>query len=405
MKGKTKGTTWLKPRHKFIQNLARLVLGPYVRIRYNIKIEKFRPGDSRPRLILANHQTAVDQFILGMIMPRPVYYLASEDLFSNGFISSLLRFAVEPIPIKKQTSDVQAVRNCIKVVREGGTIAIFPEGNRTYSGRTAYMKPAIAKLARSLKVPVVFMRIEGGYGVHPRWSDCVRRGKMRAYVSRVMEPEEVRAMSDEAFYELVCRELYQDEAVVDGTYIHKKSAEYLERTMYVCPFCGLSEFESQGDTIRCLRCERKIRYLPTKELEGVDFKFPFRFVAQWYDHQCDFINALDVTAMTEEPIYEDPVQLSKVILYKSKELLEKNATAKLYGDRITVDTAEGQLVLDFDSISVVTILGRNKLNIYHGENVYQFKSHKRFNAMKYMNIYYRKKQMDRGENNDKFLGL
>jgi len=401
-----KKNTWRKPRHRIITELARCLVGPYVRLRYRIKIEKFRPKDSRPYLLISNHQTGFDQFIMGMVFPRPIYYLASEDLFSNGFVSKLLKFAVEPIPIKKQTSDISAVRNCIKVAREGGTIGIFPEGNRTYGGRTGYMKPAIAKLARSLKMPVAFMRIEGGYGVHPRWSDCIRRGStMKAYVSKVMEPEEVRAMSDTELYDLMCSELWQDEAVVDGIYVHKKSAEYLERAMYVCPFCGLSEFESNDDIIRCKHCDRKIRYLPTKELEGVGFDFPHRFVADWYDAQCDYINALDVTAMTETPIYEDSVSLYKVILYKSKSLVEKNALARLYGDRIEIDAAGKTLVLDFDDISVITVLGRNKLNIYHKDEVYQFKAGKRFNPMKYMNIYFRKKNIDKGDSDDKFLGL
>ena len=402
---KKREKTWRRFRHKVIRILACAVLTPYVRLRYHIRIEKFRPRDGRPYLILANHQTGADQFIVGMMVPRPIYYLASEDLFSNGFISKLLRFAVAPIPIKKQTSDIQAVRNCIKVAREGGTIAIFPEGNRTFSGRTGYMKPAIAKLARTLKIPVAFLRLEGGYGVQPRWSDCVRRGPMRAYVSRVMEPEEIRPLSDEEFYDLVCRELYQDEAAISGTYTHKKAAEYLERAIYVCPFCGLSEFESRGDIIRCKRCQRKIRYLPTKELEGVDFSFPFRFVADWYDYQEAFVNGLDVAAMTEQPIYQDEIRLSKVILYKRKKLMAKRAVASLYGDRITVDMPAGQLTLGFEKISVITVLGRNKLNIYHGDDVWQFKSDKRFNALKYMNIYFRKKHIDRGENDDKFLGL
>lgn len=400
-----KKNTWRRPRHRIITELAKCVLGPYVRLRYHIKIEKFRPRDGRAYLVIANHQTGMDQFILGMVIPGPVYYLASEDLFSNGFISKLLKFAVEPIPIKKQTSDISAVRNCIKVAREGGTIAIFPEGNRTYGGRTGYMKPAIAKLARSLKMPVAFLRIEGGYGVHPRWSDCIRKGNMRAYVSKVMEPEELRAMSDGELYDLMRKELWQDEAVVDGTYVHKKSAEYLERAMYVCPFCGLSEFESQNDIIRCKTCDRKIRYLPTRELEGVGFHFPHRFVADWYDAQCDYINALDVTTMTEEPIYEDRVSLYKVILYKSKMPVDENAVSRLYGDRIEIDAAGEMLVLNFEDISVITVLGRNKVNIYHKDEVYQFKADKRFNPMKYMNIYFRRKNIEKGDSDDKFLGL
>lgn len=400
-----KTTRWTRPRHRVITELARWVLGPYVRLRYGVRAEKFRPGDGRPYLVLANHQTGMDQFILGLVIPGPVYYLASEDLLSNGFVSRLLHWAVAPIPIKKQTSDLAAVRNCIRVAREGGTIAIFPEGNRTYGGRPCYIKPAIAKLARSLKMPVAFLRIEGGYGVHPRWSDCIRRGPMRAYVSRVMEPEELRAMTDEQLYTLMQEELWQDEATADGPYRHKHAAEYLERAMYVCPFCGLSEFESHGDIIACKRCGRKIRYTPTKELEGIGFSFPHRFAADWYDAQCDFINHLDVTAWTQTPLYEDRVRLYKVLLYRSKKRIDKNARIRLYGDRIEMDAAGTTITLPFEEISVITVLGRNKLNIYHGDDVYQFKSHKRFNALKYMNIYFRAKHLRKGDTNDEFLGL
>ena len=100
---------------------------------------------------MMNHQTPFDQFFVGMSFRQPVYYVATEDIFSLGWLSDLLRWLVAPIPIKKQTTDVQAVMNCIKVVREGGNIAIAPEGNRTYSGKTEYMNNSIAPLAKKLK--------------------------------------------------------------------------------------------------------------------------------------------------------------------------------------------------------------------------------------------------------------
>ena len=50
------------------------------------------------------------------------------------------------------------------------------------------------KLVRAIKLPLALYRIEGGYGVHPRWSDVVRRGGMRSCVSRVIEPEEYANM-------------------------------------------------------------------------------------------------------------------------------------------------------------------------------------------------------------------
>ena len=142
---KNKKKSWIKPRHYVVRNLLAAPLHLYCRIVYGIRIEKFRAQEKRPYLILMNHQTAFDQFFLGIAFRGPVYYVASEDLFSKGWVSSLIRWLVEPIPIKKQSGDVGAVMNCLRVAREGGTIAMAPEGNRTYSGKTEYINPAVAK--------------------------------------------------------------------------------------------------------------------------------------------------------------------------------------------------------------------------------------------------------------------
>ena len=109
-----------------------------------------------------------DQFFAGMSFKGPIYYMATEDIFSLGWVSDIIRFLVNPIPIKKQTGDLQATMTCLRVAREGGTIALAPEGNRTYSGRTEYMNPAIAGLAKKMNLPIALYRIEGGYGAQPR---------------------------------------------------------------------------------------------------------------------------------------------------------------------------------------------------------------------------------------------
>ena len=63
------------------------------------------------------------------------------------------------------------------------------------------------------------------------------------------------------------------------------------------------------------------------------------------------------------------------------------------------------LLANFDDVTAATCLGRNKLNIYHGKDVFQFKGDKRFNALKYVNICYRCKNILRGEPDDQFLGI
>lgn len=396
-----KKPTWTKPHHRIVRNILAAILYPYTRIKFGIQPERFQEQGDRQFLIIMNHQTAFDQFFVAFSFRGPIYYLATEDLFSKGWISRAISFLQAPIPIKKQTMDLQAVKNCLRVAKEGGTIALAPEGNRTYSGRTEYMKPSIAKLCRSLKLPLAIYRIEGGYGVQPRWSDVTRKGRMTARVTRVIEPEEYNKMTNEELFALIQQALYVDEAAVTGTFRHRKTAEYLERAIYTCPFCGLAELESHDDTITCKTCGRQVRYLPTKELEGVGFDFPFPFVGQWYDHQQDYVNGLDLTAMTEAPLFRDTANLSEVILYDRKVKLKDNISLTLYGDRLDLDGR----VYPFEEISYVTVLGRNKLNLYIGDKVYQCKGGKRFNALKYVNIYHRYKNIREGNEDGKFLGL
>lgn len=398
--------TWIKPRHAIVTKIAAVLMRPYCRWKYGITIEKFNTQGDRAYMVLMNHQTPFDQFFLGLAFEGVIYYFATEDIFSKGWVSSLIRYLVAPIPIKKQTTDISAVKNCFKIVKEGGTVAMAPEGNRTYSGRTEYMNPAIVPLVKKLKLPVALFRIEGGYGVQPRWSDVVRKGKMRGYVSQVIEPEVYKEMSDEELLKGIENGLYVNEACVDGVFQHKKLAEYLERAIYVCPYCGLSTFESHNDIIRCHKCNREVRYLPTKELQGVGFDFPFHFVADWYDYQCDFVSKLDTGDYIEEPLFRDTASLWEVIVRKKKVLLEKEAKIELYGNRIIIEKEDGTCMeFPFEGLSAVTVLGRNKLNLYHQQTVYQLKGSKRFNALKYVNIYYCHKNINKENENGKFLGL
>ena len=394
-------TQWVKPRHRMSVKIVHLFFGFYVQKRYHITIEPFREEGRRPYLIVMNHQTGFDQFFVGMTFRQPVYYIATEDIFSLGWVSDLIRWLVAPIPIRKQTTDIKAVKDCIRVAREGGTICLAPEGNRTFHGRTVYMNPSIASLAKKLALPIAFFRIEGGYGIQPRWSDVVRGGSMRSYVSRVMEPEEFADMSKEQLAEVIRQELYVDEAKVTGEYPHSKNAEFLERAMYVCPKCGLTTFESNGDIIRCTKCNRKIRHLATKELEGIDEPFPHRFVADWYDWQNEYIRNTDLSVLTEKPVYEETVQLSRVHVYKYKELLKKEVTVRLYGDRITLDDRE----FPFETLGAVVVLGKNKINLYAGNEILQLKGSKRFNALKYVNFFHKYKNTKSGDTYGKFLGL
>ena len=395
---------WCLPRHKRLRKLIWLPVWLLTHLCYPVKIEN--APDDRQALILFNHQTALDQFLVALAFPQPVYFVASEDLFSIGPLARAMEYVVAPIPIKKQATDIRAVKTCLRAAKEGGTLAIAPEGNRTYSGRACHMNPAIGSLAKKLGLPVLLFRIEGGYGVHPRWSDSVRRGPMRAYVSERIEPEELKKLRPEELCERIRKGLAVDETRIPGRYRGKNKAEFIERMLYVCPKCGLARFESKGDTVRCLSCGLEVRYEEDKTLACADPAFPYRFAADWYAGQEDFVNGLDTRDWTDKPLFRDEAELSRVVLYRRKELLRKKAAVALYGDRIVLDEGTpDELRLPFEELGTVTVLGKNKLNLYHGETIYQLKGGKRFNALKYVQICARSRNIVRGDFDDKFLGL
>ena len=116
-------------------------------------------------------------------------------------------------------------------------------------------------------------------------------------------------MPDEELFAVIKKALYVNEATV-GQYKSKKRAEYLERVFYVCPHCGLSEFESNKNIVKCKKCGREIEYLVSKELKGVGFDFPFKFVNDWYEYQQDFVNKLDLFAHPERPFFIDSAKMS-----------------------------------------------------------------------------------------------
>ncbi len=402
---KKKRQKWIRLRHRIIQHIICPFMAVFTRLKYGLHYKKFHPTEKQ-YLVLANHQTAFDQFFMGLVLYPKImpYYVASEDIFTNGFVSKLIKYLVNPIPIKKQTSDVSCVMNCIRVVREGGSIGISPEGNRTFDGKTVTMKNSVASLARALKIPVALLRIEGGYGVEPRWGKRTRRGRIDAYVSRVISVEEIKQMTDEELFALIEQELSVNDCASGKRFRSKKRAECMERAFYICPECGISTFRSRGAEVVCQRCQKIITLGEDLSLSTESAPLPFSDTAGWYDYQNEYLLSHDTSTLIETPIHTADISLFEIEPYKCKRLLSKKAKIKLYGDRYEIQTEEGEQVFLFDEIKSVTCLGKKKVNFTTKEKLYQIKGDDRFPLLEYMNLYYNYISI-KGGHYDRFLGI
>ena len=415
---------WIHFRHNVVWQIGRVVCFFVLKIRCHYHWQKLSRKEYRQALILSNHQTVFDQFFVGITFPRPVYYVASEAIISNGFKGRFVTWCAAPIPIKKAKSDTTAVAGILRVVKEGGSVAIFPEGNQSMAGKTGYMKKTVASLAKRLKIPLILYRLEGGYAQKPRWCDHRRKCSTRGSIARVIEPEELAGMSEDEIYRIIVDTLTLDDH--DGGQIvrSRHMAEQLERILYVCPKCGMTSFIGKGNRIKCNTCSLEAEFQPDLSLRAVTGELPYKNECEWFDAQQEYIRKLDREAFLERPAYVETVSLHRVVLYEKTVCVAKQLRISLYSDRLEFATADPEeslsveipRVIRFDELESASVQYANTLMLYFDDlRTFRVTGDTHFNAVKYMDFvsHYQKQYLSvltglpeyQGENDMEFLGV
>ncbi len=192
-------------------------------------------------ILVANHVNFFDPIWIYDVIPRPIYFVATEELFRGWFVNALVRF-FGTFPKRKASGDFKSIRSLMSILKQGNIVGIFPEGERTWDGTNTPMIPTIARLIRRVKVPVYACRLEGGYLSWPRWADRWRRIPVRMVFSRVFAPEEIPDSDERVLeeiggvirtrdYELPIRERRWFSGLAAGVY----------KVVYRCPDCGTVE--------------------------------------------------------------------------------------------------------------------------------------------------------------------
>ena len=349
--------------------------------KYGYKAENYKLDRKQNYLIICNHSCSLDPFMLGKSFFRPIYFVASDDLLKNGFISKIMKHTVAPIPIRKGTMDISSIRNCISIAKEGGTIGIFPEGNRTYSGEISYLGINLVKFIRKLDLPLIIYHIDGGYGLDPRWGKKSRRGKgSRGYVQRVLSKEELCSLKDEELLKIINTNLSQ-EISPSLRFKSKEKAEYLERVLFVCPKChALETLVSEKNAIRCKCCSLEATYEEDLSFSSNEPSFKFKKVSEWMNYQKEYLKDL---AIEENKVLLGDEKVTLISCLEGKEK-EVELVGKLQmNSKSFIIKGEKEIQFFFKDIKQVENQGKHKLLFYIGKDYYEFKGGERFSSYKY----------------------
>ncbi|QFT89422.1 1-acyl-sn-glycerol-3-phosphate acyltransferase [Bacillus sp. THAF10] len=115
-------------------SFAKFIVSTILKPLYRIKVEGLEnvPKDGAV-LLCANHIDNLDPPVVGITSPRTVHFMAKEEVFRVPILKTILP-KLHAFPVKRGMSDREALRNALKVLKEGHVLGLFPEGTRSKNG-------------------------------------------------------------------------------------------------------------------------------------------------------------------------------------------------------------------------------------------------------------------------------
>lgn len=129
---------------------------------------------SGPVILAPNHLAIADSFIVPLVLPRQVAFLAKAEYFQGsgvkGALSRWLFSSLGAIPVERGRGRAakEALEEAERVLAGGGAFGIHPEGTRSPDGRLYRGRTGVARLALSSGAPVVPVALSGTERLLPR---------------------------------------------------------------------------------------------------------------------------------------------------------------------------------------------------------------------------------------------
>ena len=260
---KMKGDIVPKP-NAFLYYTVCIFAGLYFRWMLGLRVDRSAiKGINPPFFVVAGHTSWLDFITVTIaLFPRRMNYIAAYNFYRDPVLKFLLGL-MGVISKNQFTRDNQAILKTRNAIGAGRIVGIFPHGCLSNEGRPGgFAAPSIAKLIKTFNIPVVVVKINGGYLTRPRWTKRTRRGRIETTVTRLFTSEELGTLSTDVVYRRLLGAIdfddYRWQRNNNVTFRGSRLAEGAELVLYKCPKCN-AEFSlrSTGNKLFCLNCENE----------------------------------------------------------------------------------------------------------------------------------------------------
>ena len=134
---------------------------------------RLAPGAKRtlPKscILICNHISLMDFVLCVLVFPfRTLRFLVAEVLYNRSKIFALFLDLMGSIRTDRDVKSFDFVSNALKVLDNGGTVGIFPQGRLPLNGKHFPFTVSTAFIALQANVPIVPVYTDGNYGFTKR---------------------------------------------------------------------------------------------------------------------------------------------------------------------------------------------------------------------------------------------
>ncbi len=157
-------------------------------------------------LLLTNHQSFLDPWLIGIALYRQIHFVARESLFRGGFVQYVLE-RTNAFPIKRGRADASAMRESLNRLAQGHLLNLFPEATRSKDGSIGSVGSAVSVIIRRANVPVVPIVIDGAFEAWSRNRILPKCSPIRVIYGKPIRAEQLSGLSPDEMAVLIRQEL------------------------------------------------------------------------------------------------------------------------------------------------------------------------------------------------------
>jgi 1-acyl-sn-glycerol-3-phosphate acyltransferase len=145
---------------RLLYALARALLTPPLRLWFRVRVTGAEHVPEGAAVLAPNHKSFLDPFLLGLVLHRPLRYMAKVEVL-RGPLGRLL-IALGAFPVRRHEADAEAVQTARTLLAQGELVVVFPEGTRV-DEPDALGSPhhGAGRLALETGAPIVPVAISG----------------------------------------------------------------------------------------------------------------------------------------------------------------------------------------------------------------------------------------------------